>query len=206
MIDRVDDYFSRGCGRCERFDSPACSAIKWMEGLSELRDICLSNGLHETVKWGHPCYEHAGRNIVIFGAFQNDFRLSFFNPSLMSDPEGILEKAGPNTQHAGTIRFVSQRGVAERSAVLSAYLQEAMGYAEQGLKPVKVERALDMPEELIDALDADPELAEAFEKLTPGRQKSYVFNLNSAKQSATRVARIEKFRSKIMAGKGALER
>ena len=75
-----------------------------------------------------------------------------------------------------------------------------------GVKPTKVERVLDMPEELIDALDADPELAEAFEKLTPGRQRSYVLNLNSAKQSATRVSRIEKFRGKILAGKGALER
>jgi uncharacterized protein YdeI (YjbR/CyaY-like superfamily) len=49
-------------------------------------------------------------------------------------------------------------------------------------------------------------LAEAFHVLTPGRQKSYLFTLNQAKQSATRVARIEKFRGKIMAGKGALER
>lgn len=206
MIDRVDDYFSKGCGRCQRFDTPACSALKWIAGLSDLREICLSSGLHETVKWGHPCYEHASRNIVIFGAFQGDFRLSFFNPSLMADPEGILEKAGPNSQFADTIRFTSQRDVSERASVLRAYLKEAMGYAEQGVKPTKVERVLDMPGELIDALDADPELAEAFERLTPGRQRSYVLNLNSAKQSATRVSRIEKFRGKILAGKGALER
>ena len=193
MIDRVDDYFSRGCGRCQRFDTPACSAIRWIAGLSDLREICLSSGLHEKVKWGHPCYEHAGRNIVIFGAFQGDFRLSFFNPSLMADPEGILEKAGPNSQFADTIRFTSQRDVSERASVLCAYLKEAMGYAEQGVKPTKVERFLDMPEELIDALDADPELAEAFERLTPGRQRSYVLNLNSAKQSSTKVSRIEKF-------------
>jgi uncharacterized protein YdeI (YjbR/CyaY-like superfamily) len=63
-----------------------------------------------------------------------------------------------------------------------------------------------MPDELIEALDADPELSEAFHSLTPGRQKSYMFNLNQAKQSATRIARIEKFRDKIIAGKGALER
>jgi uncharacterized protein YdeI (YjbR/CyaY-like superfamily) len=63
-----------------------------------------------------------------------------------------------------------------------------------------------MPDELTEALDADPELAEAFQALTPGRQKSYMFNLNQAKQSATRTARIEAFREKIIAGKGALER
>jgi uncharacterized protein YdeI (YjbR/CyaY-like superfamily) len=69
-----------------------------------------------------------------------------------------------------------------------------------------VEREIDIPDELTDALDADPELADAFRALTPGRQKSYMFSLNQAKQSATRVARIEKFRDRIIAGKGALER
>jgi uncharacterized protein YdeI (YjbR/CyaY-like superfamily) len=63
-----------------------------------------------------------------------------------------------------------------------------------------------MPDELVEALDADPELAEAFQALTPGRRRSYLFDLNQAKQPATRVARIEKFRPRILAGKGALER
>ena len=75
-----------------------------------------------------------------------------------------------------------------------------------GITAPKTVREVPIPEELTDALDADPELAEAFYALTPGRQKSYAFNLNSAKQSATRVARIAKFRDKIIAGKGALER
>ncbi|MBK8012004.1 MAG: YdeI/OmpD-associated family protein [Deltaproteobacteria bacterium] len=57
-----------------------------------------------------------------------------------------------------------------------------------------------------EAFDFDPELAEAFNKLTPGRKKSYVINLNSAKKPETRVARIAKFREKILSGKGAMER
>jgi len=81
-----------------------------------------------------------------------------------------------------------------------------MDHAEAGTKPPKVEREIDMPEELTEALDADPELAEAFNALTPGRQKSYMFNLNQAKKSETRAARIEKFREKIFSGKGAMER
>jgi uncharacterized protein YdeI (YjbR/CyaY-like superfamily) len=90
--------------------------------------------------------------------------------------------------------------------VILAYLRQLMVHAEAGTKPPKVDREIDMPEELTEALDADPELAEAFQALTRGRQRSYMFNLNQAKQSATRVARIEKFRDKIIAGKGALER
>jgi uncharacterized protein YdeI (YjbR/CyaY-like superfamily) len=59
---------------------------------------------------------------------------------------------------------------------------------------------------LVEALDSDPELAEAFHNLTPGRQKSYVINLGSATKAATRKTRVVKFREKILAGKGATER
>ena len=90
-------------------------------------------------------------------------------------------------------------------ATIAAYLTEAMGYAAAGITPPKQPRDIALPDELIEALDADPELAEAFHALTPGRQKSYAILLNSAKTSATRVARIEKARDKIFAGKGATE-
>ena len=206
MITDIEDYFSKGCGRCERFATPACSTRQWAQGLSDLRRICRDAGLDETVKWGHPCYMHAGRNIAIIGAFRGDFRLSFFNAALMTDPENILEKQGPNTRHPDMIRFTDSGQVPDSEPVILFYLNEAMSYAEKGIKPPKEERVLELPGELVEALNADPELAEAFRGLTPGRQKSYVINLNSAKKSDTRTARIAKFRDKIIAGKGATER
>ena len=148
---------------------------------------------------------HAGRNIAIIGAFQNDYRLSFFNAGLMKDPEGKLEKQGPNTQYADMFRFASADGPARIEGIIGTYLKEAMAYAEAGLKAPKTDFNLDLPDELIEALDADPELAEAFHALTKGRQKSYVINLNGAKAAETRVRRINKFRDKIIAGKGANE-
>ena len=206
MITDPDDFFTLGCGRCERFATPDCSTRPWIAGLNALRRICLEVGLEETVKWAHPCYMHAGRNIALFGAFRGDFRLTFLNPSLLVDSEGVLEPQGPNSQTPGMIRFTAVEQVAEKAPVIRAYLKQLMDHAEAGTKPPKEVREIDMPDELVDALDADPELAEAFHNLTPGRQKSYFFALNQAKQSATRVARIEKFRDKIIAGKGALER
>lgn len=205
MITDPDDFFIKGCGRCDRFATPDCSTRPWIEGLNALRRICLDVGLEETVKWAHPCYMHAGRNIALFGAFRGDFRLSFLNPSLLIDSEGVLEPQGPNSQTPGMIRFTDVEQVGEKEPVIRAYLRQLMDHAEAGTKPPKETREIDMPDELVDALDADPELAEAFHNLTPGRQKSYFFVLNQAKQSATRVARIEKFRGKIIAGKGALE-
>jgi uncharacterized protein YdeI (YjbR/CyaY-like superfamily) len=206
MITDPDDFFTMGCGRCDRFATPDCSTRPWIEGLNALRRICVDMGLEEAVKWAHPCYMHAGRNIALFGAFRGDFRLTFLNPSLLVDSEGVLEPQGPNSQTPGMIRFTAVEQVAEKAPVIRAYLRQLMDHAEAGTKPPKETREIDMPDELVDALDADPELAEAFHNLTPGRQKSYMFALNQAKQSATRVARIEKFRDKIIAGKGALER
>ena len=206
MITNIEDYFSKGCGRCSRFDTADCSTKKWAAGLDALRSICIELDLEETVKWGHPCYVHAGRNIAIIGAHRGDFRLSFFNAALMTDPENVLIRRGPNTQHPDMFLFDNVDDVLARAPIIRKYLSEAMGYAAEGKRAPTVTAAVELPEELTDALDADPELSEAFHALTPGRQRSYAINLNSAKKSETRVARIWKFRDKILAGKGALER
>jgi uncharacterized protein YdeI (YjbR/CyaY-like superfamily) len=206
MITDVEDYFSKGCGRCDRFATADCSTRQWAHGLAELRRICLDAGLGETVKWGHPCYMSGDRNIALIGAFRGDFRLNFMNASLMQDPEGLLEKRGPNTRHPDMLRFSANEQVLDREPVIRAYLQEAVSYAEAGIRPQKQVDEIELPDELVEALDADPELAEAFHDLTPGRQRSYVLNLNSARKAETRVSRIAAFRDKIIAGKGALER
>lgn len=163
-------------------------------------------GLEETVKWAHPTYTHASRNIALVSAFKNDFRLTFMNPGLLQDTENVLERAGPNSQTPSMLRFTDVEQVGTMEPTIREYLKQLMVHADAGTKAPKVTREVNMPNELIEALDADPELAEAFHALTPGRQKSYMFNLNQAKKSETRFARIEKFRDKIIDGKGAMER
>ena len=206
MITEIEDYFAKGCGRCDRFDTLDCSTRIWKVGQAELRRLCRAAGLTEMVKWGHPCYMHAGRNIAIMGAFRGDFRLTFFNAALMTDPQGVLQGQGPNSRHPDCIRFAENAQVARMAPLISAYLAEAMGYAVAGVLPPKVIHEIELPDELVEALDADPALAEAFAALTPGRQRSYVINLAGAKAAATKLARIAKFRGHIIAGKGALER
>ncbi len=206
MITDIADYLSKGCGRCDRFATPDCSTRLWSRGLKDLRHICRETGLAETVKWGHPCYMHAGRNIALIGAFRDDFRLNFMNAALLNDSERIFERRGPNTRHADMIRFTDNEQVATMKPVIVAYLREAMAHAEAGTKPPVEKREIELPDELVEAMDSDPELAEAFHSLTPGRQRSYIINLGTAKSAATRVSRIAKFRDKILAGKGATER
>lgn len=206
MITDIEDYFSKGCGRCDRFGSPDCSTRTWMDGLTALRRVCREAGLEEVVKWAHPCYMHAGRNICIIGAFRDNFRLTFMNAALMTDPHGVLERQGANSRHPDMIRFSDPGQPEAMEPVIRAYLAEAMDYAEKGIRPEKTPRELELPAELVAALDDDPALAEAFHALTPGRRRSYVLKLNSAKQATTRVNRIARFRDGIMAGKGATER
>jgi uncharacterized protein YdeI (YjbR/CyaY-like superfamily) len=206
MITFIEDYFAKGCGRCERYDSPDCSALRWHDGLLALRDLCRDLALVEVLKWGHPCYVHHARNIAIIGATRADFRLSFFDAALLRDPSGLLEMAGPNSPTPDMLRFTSASRVEEIAPAIRSMLEEAMRFAEAGIRPPKVESVVEMPEELAEALASDPELAEAFHRLTPGRQKSYLINLNGAKKSATRTARIAGFRDHILAGKGVLDR
>jgi uncharacterized protein YdeI (YjbR/CyaY-like superfamily) len=156
VITDIEQYFGEGCGRCARFATPDCSTRHWASGLADLRRLCLGAGLVETVKWSHPCYGHADRNIAIIGAFRADFRLTFFNAALMKDAAGVLERQGPNTRAAGMMRFTDPCQVAAMAPTINNYLKEAMAYAEAGLRPPRDARDLDLPDELIDALDADP--------------------------------------------------
>lgn len=206
MITAIEDYFAQGCGRCDRFATAHCSTRVWQEGLAALRRTCLDAGLQEIVKWGHPCYMHGGRNVAIIGALRADFRLSFFDAALMTDPERILEAQGPNTLHPDMIRFRDHAEVTRLAPVIRTYLAEAMGYAAAGLRTPRATRELELPEELVAAMAVDPELAEAFHRLTPGRRNSYVIQLRGAKAASTRMARIAKFRDRILSGKGATER
>ena len=206
MITEIEDFFSIGCGRCERFATADCSVRQWAAGLHALRAICVDIGLVETVKWGHPCYMHQNRNVALLSALRGDFRLCFFNAALMKDAEGVLVKQGPNTRHPDMLCFTDNGQVAAMETVIRAYLAEAMAYAAAGIKPPKVTSELELPVELAEALSADPVFSQAFDRLTPGRQRSYVINLNAAKKPETRVARIVGFRDRVLAGKGVTER
>lgn len=206
MITDPDTYFAEGCGRCDRFATPDCSTRLWLPGLLTLRRICRAAGLVELAKWGHPVYMHAGRNIAILGAFRGDYRLTFFNAALLKDHERLLERQGPNTKHPDCLRFTDTDAPSRLEPVIRAYLAEAMAYAVHGLLPPKEPTEVDLPPELVEALDADAELAEAFASLTPGRRKSWALFLNDARTPATRLSRIEKGRARILAGKGATER
>ena len=206
MITDPQVFFDRGCGRCDRFGTPRCKVRTWGPGLARLREICLAAGLEETAKWGHPCYMHAGRNIVLIGALTGDFRLNFFKAELLSDPEGVLVRQGPNARTPESIKFTDTAAPDAMAATITALIAEAKDYAERGIVPKRAAPEVDLPAELTEALDADPTYAEAFHALTPGRQRSWCLHVGGAKQAPTRARRAQAMRDRVLAGKGWNER
>lgn len=80
---------------------------------------------------------------------------------------------------------------------------EAIEVEKAGLKVnFKKTAAFIVPEEFQDKLDGNPALKTAFDALTPGRQRAYIFYFSTPKQSKTRESRVEKCMQQILNGKG----
>jgi uncharacterized protein YdeI (YjbR/CyaY-like superfamily) len=179
------------------------NAKKWREELQKLRMIFLDCQLTEELKWGKPCYAFQKRNIVIILPLKEHCALLFFKGALLNDANGILIKAGENTEAGRQIRFTNVREIVQMETVLKAYIYQAIEVEKAGLKvSSKKITELIIPEEFQNKLDEVPALKTAFEALTPGRQRAYIFYFSAPKQSKTRESRVEKCMQQILNGKG----
>jgi uncharacterized protein YdeI (YjbR/CyaY-like superfamily) len=178
-------------------------AKKWKKETDKLRKIVLDCDLTEETKWGKPCFTYQKKNIAIIIPLKDACALSFFKGALLSDPKHILKKIGEHTQAGRWIKFTSLQEIAAMQSILKRYIYEAIAVEESG-KKVTLKKASEyaVPEELQARLDAAPELRAAFEALTPGRRKSYIFHVSSAKQEKTRAARAERCVPMILSGRG----
>jgi len=178
-------------------------ATQWQKEFEKLRSIILDCGLNEELKWGQPCYTYENRNIVLIHGFKEYCALLFFKGALMGDANGILIQQTENVQSARQIRFTNVKEIAKLEKTLKAYIYEAIEVEKAGLK-VAYKKTADykMPEEFQKKLNKSATLKKAFEALTPGRQKAYIFYFSQAKQAKTREARVEKYVKQILQGKG----
>ncbi|MDR6922678.1 MULTISPECIES: YdeI family protein [Chryseobacterium] len=179
------------------------NAGQWQKEFEKLRTIALSTELTEDLKWGCPCYTYKGKNIFLIHGFKEYCALLFFKGALMKDPDHILIQQSKNVQAARQIRFTEVQQIIDLEKELQAYMFEAVEIEESGAKvEMKKTKEFEMPQEFQDKLDEDPVLKDAFESLTPGRQRAYLLHFSSAKQSKTRETRIEKCIPQILDGKG----
>jgi uncharacterized protein YdeI (YjbR/CyaY-like superfamily) len=176
---------------------------KWQKEYEQLRTIVLDCGLNEELKWGQACYTYQNNNIVLIHGFKEYCALLFFKGALLNDADNILIQQTENVQSARQVRFTDLKEIVERERTLKAYIYEAIEVERAGLK-VKLKKTSDfnIPEELQKKLDKMPAFKKAFEALTPGRQRQYIFYFSQPKQSKTREARIEKYIKQILNGKG----
>ena len=189
--------------RNPKVDAVLRQASKWREEFETLRTIVLDCGLTEELKWYQPCYTFENKNIVLIHGFKEYCALLFFKGALLKDPNGILIQQTENVQAARQVRFTNVREIVKLKSVLKAYIREAIEVEKAGLK-VKLKKTRDfkIPEEFQSKLDEIPGLKTAFEALTPGRQRGYIFHFSQPKQSKTREARVGKCMPRIFKGKG----
>ena len=189
MNPKVDFYFDK--------------AEKWQEEFKRLRTVILDCELTEELKWGVPCYTFRKSNIVLIHGFKEYCAILFVKGALLKDANGILIQQTENVQAARQIRFTHVREIVALEPILKAYIQEAIEVEKAGLKvDYKKAAEFSMPEELIDKLEEVPGLLDAFDALTPGRQRAYLLYFSAPKQSKTRESRIEKCVPQILDGKG----
>ena len=189
MNPKVDFYFNK--------------AKQWQDEIEKLRIMVLDCGLNEELKWGCPCYTSEGRNIVLIHTFKEYCALLFFKGALLNNEAGLLIQQTENVQVGRQIRFTDLRQIIDQEQLIKAYIAEAIQVEKLGLKvELKKTDEFEMVDEFKYKLDHIPALKEAFEALTPGRQRGYLLHFAQAKQSKTREARIEKYMPQIMAGKG----
>jgi len=178
-------------------------ATQWQEAYEKLRVICLDCGLTEELKWGQPCYTLNNANIVLIHGFKEYCALLLFKGALLNDPNGILIQQTENVQSPRQIRFTSAKEIVKLEPALKAYIHNAIDVEKAGLKlELKKTKDFAVPEEFQSKLDGSPTLKTAFEALTPGRQRNYLFYFSKAKQAKTREERVEKAIPLILSGKG----
>lgn len=179
---------------------------RWAAEIAEMRSVLADLPLQEERKWGKPTFTVNGKNIVILQEFKEYFALGFFQGALLKDRKKLLVQLG-QVQAGRVMKFTSVEQIITSAATIRAYVREAIAVEKAGLR-VEPRKMSDfpVPEELTERLRKDARFKRAFEALTPGRQRSYLYHFGSAKQSATRAARIEKAFPAILAGRGFLER
>ena len=189
MNPKVDFYFNK--------------EKKWQEEIEKLRTIILDCGLTEELRWGVPCYTFEKSNIVLIHVFKEYCAILFIKGSLLKDTKGILIQQTKNVQAGRQVRFTNLHEIIQLTPILQTYIHEAIEVEKAGLKVnFKKTTEFEIPEEFLNKLNEIPALKKAFDALTPGRQRAYIFYFSQPKQSKTRLARVEKYLKQILNGKG----
>jgi uncharacterized protein YdeI (YjbR/CyaY-like superfamily) len=176
----------------------------WKEELLYLRELVLSMGLEETIKWGGPCYTYDGKNVIGLADFKTYTGLWFFQGALLKDEKQYLVSGNYNTQVQRQWRFYSMAEI--KKAPIKAYIKETLIHFKAGVK-VKIEKKpLIVPEALEAALKKDKALNAQWLKLSLSCKREFAEYISEAKKEETKLSRIEKIKPMIMEVKSMNEK
>ena len=189
----------------KRVDTYLRHSTLWPPEVARLREVLLTTGLSEDLKWGKPCYAHDGHNVVIVQEFKPHLALMFFKGALMADPEGVLEEQGENSRAAMRMTFTSVEDVDRLAPTIRQYVAEAVAVEESGAK-LPPPPPIVLADVLAARIDSDERFKAAFEGLSRGCQREYNLYFGDAKKPETRQARLDRYAEQILAGRPMRDR
>src|SRR5690349_21668482 len=149
---------------------------QWKSEIAEMRRVLAGFAMKEECKWGKPTYTVDGKNIVIMQGFKEYFALGFFQGALLKDPKKVLVQLG-QVQAGRVMKFAGAKDIIAKAATIKAYVREAIAVEKAGLRKERKKTSdLPVPEELTERLRKDSRFRRAFEALTPGRQRGYLYH------------------------------
>lgn len=195
----------KGAKNAEEF---ILSNPQWQEALILLRDIFLSTGMEETIKWGVPVYTSESKNVAGMACFKSYIGIWFYQGALLADKAQKLVNAQEGiTKALRQWRFASIDEVITQSETIREYVIESIENIRKG-KEIKPEKYIPLmiPQELEDALENEPTIKQSFDALSLSKRRDYAEYIQNAKRMETKMARLEKTLPMISQGNGLYDK
>lgn len=178
------------------------SLDKWNDGCLTIHRLMVDAGFGSSIKWGRPVFDYGGANLIGLSVHQNYMTLMLFQGATLSDPDNVLINAQEGkTKAMRQWRFSEPEVISP--ALIVKYLEEIKKNQDEGIF-ISKEKAVDvdLPEELAEAFSKDEQLKEAFDQLSPSKQREYKEHISEAKRDSTKLSRLDKIIPMIKRGEG----
>lgn len=174
---------------------------KWKAELYKIREVLQESELTEDIKWGAPAYLLGTKIVIGFAGFKNHFGIWFHQGVFLKDAANVLTNAQEGKTKAMRM-WKFYEGDTVDTVLLQQYVTESIQNTIAGKEVKNAPRVIAIPPLLKKALAENEELATAFKKLSPGKQKEYNEHIADAKQEKTKLRRLDKITPMILANKG----
>ena len=172
---RVDAYIDEAAD----FSRPILAEIR-----TRVHAACPQ--VEETIKWGMPCFVHAGGILCQMAAFKRHVSFGYWKHAL------VMDEAGRDGM--GSYGKMASAADLPPKATMRADLGKAMRLNEDGVKPERRKPmprdALEVPDDLAAALEKHQAAKAAFDGFAPSHRREYLEWIVEARREETRTKRI----------------